>query len=165
VALHAGDSEQAVDRALASADAARAVGAPIEEALAAMLAGQALAKTGQHDPAVVELQRAAATFDACGALRYRDQAERELGKLGRRPHRRTRPGKTDGTGIESLTERELQLARLVVDRKMNREIAAELFLSKKTVETHLRNIFRKVGVSSRAELARSVERSNPDALA
>ena len=63
------------------------------------------------------------------------------------------------TGVESLTERELQLARLVVDRKTNPEIAAELFLSQKTVETHLRNIFRKVGVSSRVELARAVERA------
>ena len=115
----------------------------------------------RRDRAVAELQRAAAAFDACGALRYRDSAERELGKLGRRPHRRTRAGKADGTGIESLTERELQVARLVVDRKTNPEIAAELFLSQKTVETHLRNIFRKIGVSSRVELARAIERSRP----
>jgi DNA-binding NarL/FixJ family response regulator len=56
-------------------------------------------------------------------------------------------------------ERELQLAMLVVDRKTNPEIAGELFLSQKTVETHLRNIFRKVGVTSRVELARAVERA------
>jgi ATP/maltotriose-dependent transcriptional regulator MalT len=163
VALYAGDAAQAAERALASADAARKAGAPIEDALAGVLAGQAMAAAGQHNRAVVELQRAAATFDACGALRYRDSAERELGKLGRRPHRRTRAGKTDGTGIEALTERELQLTRLVVDRKTNPEIAAELFLSKKTVETHLRNIFRKIGVSSRLDLARVIERSNNDA--
>jgi DNA-binding CsgD family transcriptional regulator len=53
----------------------------------------------------------------------------------------------------------MELARLVVDRKTNPEIAAELFLSQKTVETHLRNIFRKVGVSSRVDLARAVERA------
>jgi DNA-binding CsgD family transcriptional regulator len=59
-----------------------------------------------------------------------------------------------------LTERELRLARLVVDRKTNPQIAAELFLSQKTVEAHLRNIFRKVGVSSRVELARAVEHTD-----
>jgi DNA-binding NarL/FixJ family response regulator len=160
VALHAGDAERAVERALASAVAAREIGAPIEDALAGTLVGRALADVGQRDRAVDELRRAAATFEACGALRYRDSVERELGKLGRRPHRRTRAGNANGTGVESLTDRELQLTSLVVDRKTNPEIAAELFLSQKTVETHLRNIFRKVGVSSRVELARAVERGN-----
>jgi DNA-binding NarL/FixJ family response regulator len=108
---------------------------------------------------VTELQRAAAQLDACGARHYRDEAERELGKLGHRVHRRTRPGKPGAAGIESLTERELQVARLVVDRKTNPQIAAELFLSQKTVETHLRNIFRKVEVSSRVGLARAIERA------
>ena len=98
-------------------------------------------------------------------MRYRESAERELGKLGHRPHRRTRAGRTEETGIDSLTERELQVVRLVVDRKTNREIAAELFLSQKTVETHLRNIFRKIDVSTRVELARVVERADPVARA
>ncbi len=60
----------------------------------------------------------------------------------------------------SLTERELEVARLVVDRKTNPEIAAALFLSPKTVETHIRNMFRKLAVSSRVELARAVERAD-----
>jgi DNA-binding NarL/FixJ family response regulator len=158
IALHSGNTGYAIERALASADAARGVGAPIEEALSRTLAGRALAHSGQTDRAVAELQRAAAVCDACGALRYRESAERELGKLGRRPHRRTRPGTIDGAGIASLTERELQVARLVVNRKTNPEIATELFLSQKTVETHLRNIFRKMIVTSRVELARAVER-------
>ncbi|MCC6224202.1 MAG: response regulator transcription factor, partial [Thermoleophilia bacterium] len=105
------------------------------------------------------VERAAAELDACGALRYRDEAERELGRLGRRIHRRTRPGTSDGAGLESLTERELQVPRLVVERKTNSQIAGELYLSQKTVETHLRHIFRKLGVSSRVELARAVERA------
>ena len=67
-------------------------------------------------------------------MRYRLEAERELRKLGHAVHRRTRPGKADGTGVDSLTQRELELARLVVDRKTNPEIAATLFLSQKTVE-------------------------------
>jgi ATP/maltotriose-dependent transcriptional regulator MalT len=160
VDLHAGESARAAERALASVAAAAAVGAPIEAALARVLAGRALARAGQRDDAIAELERAAAELDACGALRYRNEAERELGKLGHRAHRRTRPGKTDGAGLESLTERELQVARLAVDGKTNPQIAAELFLSKKTVETHLRNIFRKLDVSSRLALARAVERAD-----
>ena len=153
VALHSGDTARAIQGALASADAAEQLGAPIEAALSRTLAGRALAQAGMSDRAVAELQRAAAAFDACGALRYRDSAERELGKLGHRPHRRTRAGTMDGTSIP-LTERELQVVRLVVDRKTNRQIASDLFLSQKTVEAHLHNIFRKIGVSTRVELAR-----------
>ena len=164
VALHAGDRACAIERALASADTAQELGAPIEAALSRTLAGQALAQAGQRERAVAELQRAASAFEACGALRYRESAERELGRLGHRPHRRTRPG-TDGTGIRSLTERELQVARLVVDRRTNPEIAAGLFLSQKTVETHLRNIFRKLDVSSRVDLARAVERADRASVA
>jgi ATP/maltotriose-dependent transcriptional regulator MalT len=162
VALHSGESARAIEYALASADAAQEVGAAIESALSRTLAGRALAQAGQGDRAVSELQRAAAAFDASGALRYRENAERELGKLGHRPHRRTRAGKTEGKSIDSLTERELQVARLVVDRMTNPEIAAELFLSQKTVETHLRNIFRKIDVSTRVELARVVEHAADD---
>jgi ATP/maltotriose-dependent transcriptional regulator MalT len=160
VALHARDHARAAELALASAAAALEAGAPIEAALSRTLAGRALARTGERDRAATELQRAAVELDGFGALRYRDEAERELGKLGQRIHRRTRAGTTDGTGIETLTERELQVARLVVDRKTNPEIAAELFLSQKTVETHMRNIFRKLGVASRVELARAVERAD-----
>jgi ATP/maltotriose-dependent transcriptional regulator MalT len=160
VALHSGDTARAIQRALASADAAHNAGAPVESALSRTLAGEALARANQSDWAVAELQRAVAAFDACGALRYRERAERELGKLGHRPHRRTRAGRTNGAAIDSLTERELQVAWLVVDRKTNPEIASQLFLSQKTVETHLRNIFRKVDVASRVELARAVERAD-----
>jgi ATP/maltotriose-dependent transcriptional regulator MalT len=159
VELHTGDPVRAAERALASAAAADEAGAPVEAALSRTVAGLALAQTGERDRAVSELQRAARTFEECGALRYRDEAEHELRRLGHHIHRRTRPGRVDGTALESLTERERQLAQLVADRKTNPEIAAELFLSQKTVETHLRNIFRKVGVSSRVELARAVERA------
>ena len=48
----------------------------------------------------------------------------------------------------------------MVDRRTNAEIAAELFLSTKTVESHIRNLFHKLGVSSRVEVARAVERAD-----
>jgi DNA-binding NarL/FixJ family response regulator len=146
-------------RALASAAAADEVGARIEAALSRVLAARALAEAGERDRAATELEHAARDFEECGALRYRDPAEQELGKLGHHIHRRTRAGKSGAAGIESLTERELQVARLVVDRMTNPEIAAELFLSHKTIQTHLRNIFRKMDVTSRVELARAVERA------
>ena len=159
VALSAGDTSAAVGLALASAEGADAIGAPIEAALSRELAGKALAAGGRRGQAVIELTRAAAVFDDCGALRYRERAERELARLGRRLYRRTRPGRSGAVGVVALSERELEVARLVVDRKTNPEIAAELFLSQKTVESHLRNAFNKVGVDSRAALARAVERA------
>ena len=71
--------------------------------------------------------------------------------------------------MESLSERELEVARLVVDRKTNPQIAAELFLSSKTVETHLRNAFRKPahdarrgGASRRARRPRAVGTTTGD---
>jgi ATP/maltotriose-dependent transcriptional regulator MalT len=163
--LHAGDPASAAERALAAAAVADEVGAPIEAALSRTLAGQALGQAGQGERAAEELRRAAAELDAYGALRYRDHAESELRKLGHRILRRTRRGKSEGAGLESLSGRELQVARLVLDSKTNPEIAAELFLSKKTVETHLRNIFRKLDVSSRLELARAVDRADQSAAA
>ena len=161
VALDAGEPTTAVEHALAAVAAFESAEALWDAARARELAGRALARAGDGDRAAVELELAATAFDSFGSLRYRDEAERELGKLGRRTHRRTRPGRVDGTGIETLTARELQVVELVVDRRTNPEIAAQLFLSNKTVESHLRNIFRKMHVTSRVELARAVERATP----
>ena len=62
--------------------------------------------------------------------------------------------------MESLTKRELEIARLVVDRRTNREIADLLVLSPRTIETHIRNIFGKLDAGSRVEVARIVERAD-----
>jgi DNA-binding NarL/FixJ family response regulator len=160
VALAAG-ARGAAEHALAAAAAAGEIGAPVEAAVSRTLAGTALALAGEQDRAVAELTAAAGQLDAHGAIRHRDAAEREPRRLGARHlHRRTRAGKADGSGIETLTERELQVARLVVDRKTNPQIAAELFLSPKTVEAHIRHLFEKLDVSSRVEIARVVERAD-----
>ncbi|HEX5618282.1 MAG TPA: AAA family ATPase, partial [Solirubrobacteraceae bacterium] len=139
VALAGGDASAAAAHALEAAAIGDAVGAPVEAALSRLVAGEALAAAGDTDRAVAGLERAAAELDACGAQRYRDAAERELGRLGRRKHRRTQAGARDGTGVDTLTARELEVARLIVDRRTNAQIAAALFLSQKTVETHIRN--------------------------
>jgi DNA-binding CsgD family transcriptional regulator len=159
VELDGGDPGRAAEHALASVVAAENLGARIEAELSRTLAGVALAAAGGAEGAAGHLERAAATLDELGALRYRDAAERELGKLGRRRHRRTRRGKPDAVGFASLTERELQVARLIVDRRTNPQIAAELYLSPKTVEAHIRNLFHKLDASSRVEVARIVERA------
>ena len=160
VALASGDAPGAADHALESAAAADDAGAPVEAALSRMLAGRALAQAGEHDRGATEIERGATAFQACGARRYRDAADRELRRLGRHVHRRTRAGQADATGVGALTEREEQVGRLVVDRRTNSEIAATLFLSPKTVETHMRNIFRKLHVASRADVARAIERAD-----
>ena len=156
--LDGGQPARAGSRAIAAATALEEVGAVFDAALARLLAGRALAAASEQDEAAAELDRARTAFDAFGVPRYRAEAERELRKLGRTVYRRSARGSADG-GVVALTERELELARLVVDRKTNPQIAAELFLSQKTVETHLRNIFRKVGVANRVELARAVEQA------
>ena len=90
-------------------------------------------------------------------MRVRDELRRELRKLGARAETRG-PATVGGLRVAALTKRELEIAELVTDRRTNREIAALLFLSDKTVESHLRNIFVKLGVSSRVDVARAVER-------
>jgi DNA-binding CsgD family transcriptional regulator/tetratricopeptide (TPR) repeat protein len=158
VALEAGDARLAAVRALAGAENADRVGARLAAGFSRSLAGRAFAALGQTERAAAELERAVSTLEACGARRLVAAAERELRRLGRPVHHRSRAGTPEGASVASLTGRELEVARLVVDRRTNPEIAAELFLSIKTVESHLRNIFRKLDASSRGEVARIIER-------
>jgi DNA-binding NarL/FixJ family response regulator len=144
----------AAELALASAVVAGSVGARVYEANSRALAGRALLAAGDRDRAIAESHAAAALFEACGATRLREEVERELRRLGRPYRRRVQQGVTRG-GV--LTARERELADLVAARMTNREIAGELFLSEKTVEAHLRNIFGKLGVRRRIELARALE--------
>ena len=110
------------------------------------------------DAAIKLLREAESVLDACGAERARDEARRELRKLGARAEPRG-PAAEGDSGVAALSTREREVAELITERKTNREVAAELFLSEKTVESHLRNIFAKLGASSRVEVARAVERA------
>ena len=132
------------------------MGAQLHVAFSRSLQGRALAAAGVRDEAIVVLRQAERELDACGSLRVRDETRRELRRLGARAETRGQAAAGD-SGLASLTKRELEIATLATDRKTNREIAAELFLSGKTVESHMRNIFTKLGVSSRVEVARAVE--------
>jgi DNA-binding CsgD family transcriptional regulator len=161
VLLAAGDATGAAAAALEATDAAEGAGARIDAARGRILAGRALAVAGDRSRAIAELEQAELVLAGCGAERFRAEAVRELRRLGRRSSPRSRPGRPDTTGVDSLSGRELELALLIVERKTNAQIAAELFLSEKTVESHLRNIFHKLGVSSRVDVARRVERERP----
>jgi DNA-binding CsgD family transcriptional regulator len=156
VLLARGEPAAAAELALSAAETAGELKARIEGAVSRELAGRALLAAGNQERAVEQFTLAAKEFDECKAPRHRDRVEQELGRLGHRPSRRSRAA-TDGSGLESLTGREKEVAQLLVKRLTNAEIAAELFLSEKTVESHLRNIFRKLDVGSRVEVARLVE--------
>lgn len=159
VALAEGRAADAVEAASAAMSAAEQIEARTHAVVSRALLGQTLVAAGRRNDAIEVFEAAADQFASLGAVRYRDQVESELRSLGRTTaHRRSAPGQ-DTVGVESLTGRELEVAALVVDRRTNREIAEELFLSTKTVETHLRNIFNKLGVSSRVEVARTLVRS------
>jgi DNA-binding NarL/FixJ family response regulator len=158
VALARGNAGEAVELALAAVAGATSTGAEVERARARRLAGEALAAAGLREEAIGELGRAADAFETCGAHRDADATREVLRRLGDVRRHSTR-GQRDGSGLATLTRRELEIAELVWDRRTNRQIAETLFLSPKTIETHLRNIFAKVLVSSRVELAREVERA------
>jgi DNA-binding CsgD family transcriptional regulator len=146
-----------VSLSLAAVVAATSTGAAVESARAQLLAGEALVAAGRREEAIAELQRAAETFETCGAHSAGHAARETLRRLGDVGRHTTR-GEAGASGIAALTRREMEIAELVWDRRTNRQIAETLFLSPKTIETHLRNIFAKVLVSSRVELAREVER-------
>jgi DNA-binding CsgD family transcriptional regulator len=92
------------------------------------------------------LREAVATFDALGLLRYAERARRELRASGETVRRRV-PG-----AWAQLSPQELQIAQLAAEGLSNREIGERLYLSHRTVESHLYRLFPKLGVTSRAQL-------------
>ena len=148
---------EAARLARASAEHAGAIGARLQAAFSRGLEGRALVAAGERRQATEVLRDAEKELDACGSTRVRDEMRRELRRLGARAEPRG-PAVAGESGVAALTKRELEIAGLVTDRMTNREIAGALFLSDKTVESHIRNIFHKLGVSSRVEIARAIER-------
>ncbi len=109
---------------------------------------RALSEAGDREQAARELRRAHDLFARLGAAAELDATREQLRTLGFRP-----PARTLGEGAAGLTAREMEIARMVAARKANKEIGAALKISARTVSTHLSNIFSKLSVESRGELA------------
>ena len=93
------------------------------------------------------LREARDTFDAIGASNWGDLARSELRASGERSRRRVPEAR------DQLTAQELQIAQLAADGLSNREIGQRLYLSHRTISTHLYRVFPKLGIASRAELS------------
>jgi DNA-binding CsgD family transcriptional regulator len=108
--------------------------------------GSRLRRERQRVRAREQLRAAIEIFDRLGAVPWSETARAELAATGETARRR------DQTAVAELTPQELQIALRVAGGQTTRETAAALFLSPKTIEYHLRNIYRKLGISSRTEL-------------
>jgi DNA-binding CsgD family transcriptional regulator len=125
--------------------------ARLEHARALLDLGATFRAAGRRRAAREPLLEALALASRCGARSLERRARAELGAIG------IRPRTTDRTGVDSLTPSERRVVDLAAAGGTNREIAQDLFVTEKTVETHLGRAFRKLDVSSRRQL--------PDVLA
>ena len=137
VELASGELEDSLSHARGSYRLWSDIGAPYEAARARVLVARALRELGDEDSATTELAVARRTFADVGAAPAAHDVDRLLG--------RARPG--------GLTEREVEVLRLVAEGSSNPDIARALVLSQKTVERHLSNIFIKLDVPSRTAAA------------
>jgi DNA-binding CsgD family transcriptional regulator len=121
---------------------------PFDHARTELLYGEFLRRERKRTHARAHLRSAMDTFTRLGTPGWAERARVELRATGETA-RRQEPGRT-----EALTPQELQVARSVSLGATNREVAAQLFVSPRTVDYHLRKVFRKLGITSRRELMR-----------
>jgi DNA-binding CsgD family transcriptional regulator len=131
-----------------SAAAFAGLGVRLEEARSLLCHGERLRRAGRRVQARGQLRAALALFERMRCTPWIERTESELRASGE-----TLRARTPGSAIDELTPQELQVAALAAAGLSNREAAARLFLSVKTIEAHLHRAYRKLGVRSRAELA------------
>jgi DNA-binding CsgD family transcriptional regulator len=148
VDLLEGNANRAVDLLRAAAERLEAVPMVPDAARLRRQLARALAETGDREGAARELRKAHDVFARLGAQPELDATREQLRALGARP-----PALVATRGAEGLTGREIEIIQLVVARRSNKEIGVALGISPRTVSTHLSNIFEKIGVGSRGELA------------
>ncbi|TDC13573.1 LuxR family transcriptional regulator [Streptomyces sp. 8K308] len=125
---------------------------PFEHARTLLLYGEWLRRARRRNDAATRLRAAAKVFHRLGATPWFDRAVAELAAIGAKPRDMTAEQAVDELAV--LTAQERQVALLAATGASNREIAAQLFLSPRTVGYHLYNAFPKLGITSRAELSR-----------
>jgi DNA-binding CsgD family transcriptional regulator len=121
---------------------------PFDRARTELVYGEFLRREKRRVDAREQLRAALADFEHLRAVPWADRARTELRATGETIRKR------DASTRDELTPQELQIAELVGQGHSNREVASQLFLSPRTVEYHLRKVFAKLGISSRAELIR-----------
>ncbi|MFC9125719.1 AAA family ATPase [Streptomyces sp. NPDC057099] len=118
----------------------------VYRARAQLLYGEWLRRRGRRRDARSALRPAHEALSDLGMEAFAERAAGELRATGEQARSRT------STASDQLTMQELHIARLVADGATSKEVAAKLFLSPRTVDAHLRNIFRKLGLTSRRQL-------------
>ena len=145
---------------LAAVDAYAASLRPLDLALTCEEAAAVLTRRGQRARACALLEQAAASCERLGAARDLARVDAALRSRGVR-HRRQGTRGRPASGWRSLTATELTVADLVAEGLSNPQIGERLYVSRRTVQTHLAHIFAKLDLSSRAELAAEVTRRRP----
>ena len=150
-----GDLETAVALHRTLTAEAESMGFRMESLWLRLDLGATLSSVDRRSAADV-LRAAGTTAEAIGARTEQRVADQALRALGVRTWRRGSGGQV-GSNRPALTERELQVARLAARGASNPEIAAALFLSRKTVERHVSNSLAKLGLRNRVELAAALD--------